>query len=146
MCLCVLHLSEAKGVVLNIRWCCLCVCVYVSVCICVRICVYVCNDCPTSWVWHCGNVVDGLVSLQEHSSWRLRCLESLRAFVSQCTEELIWLNEREEEEISYDWSDNNNNMAAKKEQYAVSPSTTFTNTHTHTHTHTHTQTQKYAHL
>ena len=131
MCLCVLHLSEAKGVVLNIRWCCLCVCVYVSVCICVRICVYVCNDCPTSWVWHCGNVVDGLVSLQEHSSWRLRCLESLRAFVSQCTEELIWLNEREEEEISYDWSDNNNNMAAKKEQYAVSPSTTFTHTHTH---------------
>ncbi|XP_076157599.1 microtubule-actin cross-linking factor 1 isoform X8 [Alosa pseudoharengus] len=56
--------------------------------------------------------------LLEHSSWRLRCLESLRAFVSRCTEELIWLNEREEEEISYDWSENNNNMAAKREQYA----------------------------
>ncbi|XP_072532164.1 microtubule-actin cross-linking factor 1 isoform X11 [Salminus brasiliensis] len=56
--------------------------------------------------------------LLEHSSWRLRCLESLRAFVSQCTEELIWLNETEEEELAFDWSENNTNMAAKREQYA----------------------------
>ncbi|XP_067217652.1 microtubule-actin cross-linking factor 1-like isoform X17 [Chanodichthys erythropterus] len=55
--------------------------------------------------------------LLEHSSWRLRCLESLRAFVSHCTEELIWLNEREEEELAFDWSDSNTNMAAKREQY-----------------------------
>uniref|UniRef100_A0A8C1JHJ0 Microtubule actin crosslinking factor 1 n=1 Tax=Cyprinus carpio TaxID=7962 RepID=A0A8C1JHJ0_CYPCA len=53
--------------------------------------------------------------LLEHSSWRLRCLESLRAFVSHCTEELIWLNEREEEELAFDWSDSNTNMAAKRE-------------------------------
>uniref|UniRef100_A0A673B7Q9 Microtubule actin crosslinking factor 1 n=1 Tax=Sphaeramia orbicularis TaxID=375764 RepID=A0A673B7Q9_9TELE len=53
--------------------------------------------------------------LLEHSSWRLRSLESLHTFVSHCTEELIWLNEREEEEIAYDWSDNNSNMNAKKE-------------------------------
>ncbi|XP_051948301.1 microtubule-actin cross-linking factor 1-like [Xyrauchen texanus] len=56
--------------------------------------------------------------LLEHSSWRLRCLESLRGFVSHCTEELIWLNEREEEELAFDWSDSNTNMAAKREQYA----------------------------
>ncbi|XP_058233494.1 microtubule-actin cross-linking factor 1 isoform X16 [Hemibagrus wyckioides] len=56
--------------------------------------------------------------LLENSSWRLRCLESLRAFVSNCTEELIWLNEKEEEELAFDWSENNNNMAAKREQYA----------------------------
>uniref|UniRef100_A0A3B1JHF0 Microtubule actin crosslinking factor 1 n=1 Tax=Astyanax mexicanus TaxID=7994 RepID=A0A3B1JHF0_ASTMX len=56
--------------------------------------------------------------LLEHSSWRLRCLESLRAFVSQCTEELIWLNEKEEEELAFDWSENNTNMAAKREQFA----------------------------
>ncbi|XP_048057419.1 microtubule-actin cross-linking factor 1 isoform X23 [Megalobrama amblycephala] len=55
--------------------------------------------------------------LLEHSSWRLRCLESLRAFVSHCTEELIWLNEREEEELAFDWSDSNTNMAVKREQY-----------------------------
>uniref|UniRef100_A0A8B9KP53 Microtubule actin crosslinking factor 1 n=1 Tax=Astyanax mexicanus TaxID=7994 RepID=A0A8B9KP53_ASTMX len=56
--------------------------------------------------------------LLEHSSWRLRCLESLRAFVSQCTEELIWLNEKEEEELAFDWSESNTNMAAKREQFA----------------------------
>ncbi|XP_022599786.1 microtubule-actin cross-linking factor 1-like [Seriola dumerili] len=56
--------------------------------------------------------------LLEHSSWRLRSLESLHAFVSHCTEELIWLNEREEEEIAFDWSDNNTNMNAKRELYS----------------------------
>ncbi|XP_069572883.1 microtubule-actin cross-linking factor 1 isoform X17 [Brachyistius frenatus] len=56
--------------------------------------------------------------LLEHSSWRLRSLESLHAFVSHCTEELIWLNEREEEEIAYDWSDGNTNMNAKRELYS----------------------------
>uniref|UniRef100_A0A3Q2WWT3 Microtubule actin crosslinking factor 1 n=1 Tax=Haplochromis burtoni TaxID=8153 RepID=A0A3Q2WWT3_HAPBU len=56
--------------------------------------------------------------LLEHSSWRLRSLESLHMFVSQCTDELIWLNEREEEEIAYDWSDNNTNTNAKKELYS----------------------------
>ncbi|KAK6323662.1 hypothetical protein J4Q44_G00060010 [Coregonus suidteri] len=56
--------------------------------------------------------------LLENSSWRLRCLESLHAFVCRCTEELIWLNEREEEELAYDWSHNNTNVNAKKELYA----------------------------
>ncbi|XP_041867704.1 microtubule-actin cross-linking factor 1 isoform X2 [Melanotaenia boesemani] len=56
--------------------------------------------------------------LLEHSSWRLRSLESLHAFVSHCTEELIWLNEREEEELAFDWSDNNSNMNAKREIYS----------------------------
>ncbi|XP_032435994.1 microtubule-actin cross-linking factor 1 isoform X17 [Xiphophorus hellerii] len=55
--------------------------------------------------------------LLEHSSCRLQSLESLHAFVSRCTEELIWLNEREEEEISFDWSDANANMSAKRELY-----------------------------
>uniref|UniRef100_A0A8C7UM70 Microtubule actin crosslinking factor 1 n=1 Tax=Oncorhynchus mykiss TaxID=8022 RepID=A0A8C7UM70_ONCMY len=56
--------------------------------------------------------------LLELSSWRLRCLESLHAFVCRCTEELIWLNEREEEELAYDWSQNNTNVNAKRELYA----------------------------
>uniref|UniRef100_A0A3Q2ZGI1 Microtubule-actin cross-linking factor 1-like n=1 Tax=Kryptolebias marmoratus TaxID=37003 RepID=A0A3Q2ZGI1_KRYMA len=53
--------------------------------------------------------------LLKHSSWRLQSLESLQEFVARCTEELIWLNEREEEEISFDWSDANANMSAKRE-------------------------------
>lgn len=40
--------------------------------------------------------------------------------VSHFTEELIWLNEREEEEIAFDWSDSNPNMSAKRELYGVS--------------------------
>ncbi|XP_061786769.1 microtubule-actin cross-linking factor 1 isoform X2 [Nerophis lumbriciformis] len=56
--------------------------------------------------------------LLEHSSWRLRSLESLHAFVSHCTEELIWLNEHEEEEIAFDWSHNNANMSSKRELYS----------------------------
>lgn len=47
-------------------------------------------------------------------------MESLHAFVAHCTEELIWLNEREEEEIAFDWSDNNPGMNAKRELYSVS--------------------------
>lgn len=39
--------------------------------------------------------------------------------MSRCTEELIWLNEREEEELAFDWSDGNTNVAAKKQLYAV---------------------------
>uniref|UniRef100_A0A674BSA2 Microtubule actin crosslinking factor 1 n=1 Tax=Salmo trutta TaxID=8032 RepID=A0A674BSA2_SALTR len=56
--------------------------------------------------------------LMENSSWRMRCLESLHAFVSRCTDELIWLNEREEEELAYDWSHNNTNVNAKRDLYA----------------------------
>nr|XP_029519436.1 microtubule-actin cross-linking factor 1 isoform X17 [Oncorhynchus nerka] len=56
--------------------------------------------------------------LLENSSWRMRCLESLHAFVCRCTEELIWLNEREEEELAYDWSHNNTNVNAKRDLYA----------------------------
>lgn len=31
----------------------------------------------------------------------------------------MWLNEKEEEEVNYDWSERNTNMAAKKENYSV---------------------------
>lgn len=56
--------------------------------------------------------------LREHSSWRLRSLESLHALVAHCTEELIWLNEREEEEIAFDWSDGNAAMSAKRDVHS----------------------------
>ncbi|KAL8220346.1 UNVERIFIED_CONTAM: hypothetical protein K2H54_044031, partial [Gekko kuhli] len=56
--------------------------------------------------------------LMETSTFRLRHLQSLYAFVSQATTELIWLNEKEEEELAYDWSDNNPNMAAKRNYFS----------------------------
>nr|XP_056702719.1 microtubule-actin cross-linking factor 1 [Euleptes europaea] len=56
--------------------------------------------------------------LMETSSFRLRHLQSLYGFVSRATTELIWLNEKEEEELAYDWSDNNPNMAAKRNYFS----------------------------
>ncbi|XP_040192936.1 microtubule-actin cross-linking factor 1 isoform X13 [Rana temporaria] len=56
--------------------------------------------------------------LRETSNSRLRHLESLYEFVSRATAQIIWLNEKEEEELAYDWSDGNSNMEAKKEYFA----------------------------
>ncbi|NWZ88475.1 PLEC protein, partial [Poecile atricapillus] len=55
---------------------------------------------------------------QNSSKSRLRHLESLHGFVSGATKELLWLSEREEEEVAFDWSHNNPAMAAKKESYS----------------------------
>ncbi|NXL06701.1 PLEC protein, partial [Mesembrinibis cayennensis] len=55
---------------------------------------------------------------QNSSKSRLRHLESLHSFVSAATKELMWLNEKEEEEVNFDWSDRNPNMTAKKENYS----------------------------
>uniref|UniRef100_A0A6J0UHJ6 Plectin isoform X5 n=1 Tax=Pogona vitticeps TaxID=103695 RepID=A0A6J0UHJ6_9SAUR len=52
------------------------------------------------------------------SKARLHHLESLQAFVAAATKELMWLNEKEEEEVAYDWSERNSNMGAKKESYS----------------------------
>ncbi|XP_069751825.1 microtubule-actin cross-linking factor 1 isoform X3 [Narcine bancroftii] len=57
------------------------------------------------------------VKLLESSRLRMRHLLSLHSFVSNVTTELIWLNEKEEEELAYDWSDNNSNISAKKEYF-----------------------------
>lgn len=56
---------------------------------------------------------------QNSSKSRLRHLETLHGFVSAATKELMWLNEKEEEEVNFDWSDRNPNMTAKKENYSV---------------------------
>ncbi|NWY70554.1 DYST protein, partial [Erithacus rubecula] len=48
-----------------------------------------------------------------------RHLDTLHNFVSRATRELIWLNEKEEEEVAYDWSERNSNITRKKEYHAV---------------------------
>ncbi|CAM9192396.1 unnamed protein product, partial [Lampetra planeri] len=45
-------------------------------------------------------------------------LETLHDFVSQATRELIWLNEKEEEEVAFDWSDRNRNISKKRDYHA----------------------------
>ncbi|NXH86493.1 MACF1 factor, partial [Edolisoma coerulescens] len=64
-----------------------------------------------------GKLETQYCKLMETSSFRLRHLQSLHGFVSQATAELIWLNEKEEEELAYDWSDSNPNIAAKKNYF-----------------------------
>ncbi|XP_019478295.1 microtubule-actin cross-linking factor 1, isoforms 1/2/3/5, partial [Meleagris gallopavo] len=65
-----------------------------------------------------GKLETQYCKLMETSSFRLRHLQSLHGFVSQATAELIWLNEKEEEELAYDWSDNNPNIAAKRNYFS----------------------------
>ncbi|XP_052435291.1 plectin isoform X5 [Carassius gibelio] len=56
--------------------------------------------------------------LLNSSKSRLRNLDQLYNFVSAATKELMWLNDKEEEEVNYDWSERNTNMTAKKENYS----------------------------
>ncbi|CAB1312903.1 unnamed protein product [Coregonus sp. 'balchen'] len=52
-------------------------------------------------------------------SWeRQKNLESLHDFVSRATMELIWLNEKEEEEVAFDWSERNGKISKKREYHA----------------------------
>ncbi|MEQ2235900.1 hypothetical protein ILYODFUR_006899, partial [Ilyodon furcidens] len=76
---------------------------------------------PASKAAYCEYV--GKLELQygkllKASKARLRYLVELHAFVSAATKELMWLNEKEEEEVNYDWSERNTNMASKKECYS----------------------------
>ncbi|KAG8134123.1 hypothetical protein E2320_011850 [Naja naja] len=72
----------------------------------------------TSYRDYLGKLDMQYEKLLSSSKARLRHLESLQAFVAAATKELMWLNEKEEEEVNYDWSERNSNMAAKKENYS----------------------------
>ncbi|XP_048681718.2 microtubule-actin cross-linking factor 1 isoform X15 [Caretta caretta] len=72
----------------------------------------------TSYTETLGKLETQYCKLMEMSSFRLRHLQSLYGFVSRATAELIWLNEKEEEELAYDWSDNNPNIAAKRNYFS----------------------------
>lgn len=56
---------------------------------------------------------------QKASKARLHYLDQLHAFVTAATKELMWLNDKEEEEVNYDWSEKNTNMTSKKDNYSV---------------------------
>ncbi|KAM8776728.1 dystonin isoform 7-T7 [Rhynchonycteris naso] len=47
-----------------------------------------------------------------------RHLDTLHNFITRATNELIWLNEKEEEEVAYDWSERNTSIARKKDYHA----------------------------
>uniref|UniRef100_A0A8C7KHR9 Dystonin n=1 Tax=Oncorhynchus kisutch TaxID=8019 RepID=A0A8C7KHR9_ONCKI len=70
-----------------------------------------------------GNLEYQYGKLLKCSRERQKSLESLHDFVSRATMELIWLNEKEEEEVAFDWSDRNGNISKKRQYHAVSPDT-----------------------
>ncbi|KAM8869603.1 plectin isoform 21-T24 [Spinachia spinachia] len=56
--------------------------------------------------------------LLNSSKSRLKNLDSLQIFIAAATKEMMWLNDKEEEEVNFDWSDRNTNMTAKKDNYS----------------------------
>ncbi|KAI4900990.1 hypothetical protein NFI96_032983 [Prochilodus magdalenae] len=65
-----------------------------------------------------GNLENQYARLLSCSRERQKHLDSLHDFVSQATQELIWLNEKEEEEVAFDWSERNSNISRKKDYHA----------------------------
>ncbi|XP_031691313.1 dystonin isoform X2 [Oncorhynchus kisutch] len=65
-----------------------------------------------------GNLEYQYGKLLKCSRERQKSLESLHDFVSRATMELIWLNEKEEEEVAFDWSDRNGNISKKRQYHA----------------------------
>lgn len=53
------------------------------------------------------------------SNKRLSDLETLQDFLQSATNELVWLNEKEDTEVSRDWSDKNLNLSAIHHYYEV---------------------------
>lgn len=56
---------------------------------------------------------------QNTSSRRLKGLESLQEFIQAATQELVWLNEKEEIEVTRDWSSRHLNVPTVEEFYKV---------------------------
>ncbi|KAJ8250312.1 hypothetical protein COCON_G00222340 [Conger conger] len=65
-----------------------------------------------------ANLETAYGKLLNTSKTRQKNLESLHDLVSRATQELIWLNEKEEEEVAFDWSDRNGNISRKRDYHA----------------------------
>ncbi|KAM8966331.1 plectin [Pelodytes ibericus] len=73
---------------------------------------------PGAYQEYLGKLDLQYAKLLNSSKARLRHLESLNSFVAAATKELMWLNDKEEEEVNYDWSERSSNMTSKKENYS----------------------------
>ncbi|XP_043921349.1 desmoplakin isoform X2 [Protopterus annectens] len=57
-------------------------------------------------------------SLLKMSRDRMEQLRQLQAFIEAMSAEIMWVNDREEEELLYDWSDKNTNILQKQEAFS----------------------------
>lgn len=65
-------------------------------------------------------ILNMILLIKNTSRNQERHLDTLHNFVTRATNELIWLNEKEEEEVAYDWSERNTNITRKRDYHAVS--------------------------
>lgn len=47
-------------------------------------------------------------------------LRQLQSIIQATSREIMWINDREEEELVYDWSDKNTDISRKQESFSVS--------------------------
>lgn len=58
--------------------------------------------------------------VQKVSFERMDHLRQLQNIIQATSREIMWINDCEEEELLYDWSDKNTNIAQKQEAFSVS--------------------------
>lgn len=64
-------------------------------------------------------VILTLACLQKASFERMDHLRQLQNIIQATSREIMWINDCEEEELLYDWSDKNTNIAQKQEAFSV---------------------------
>lgn len=69
---------------------------------------------------HLSQLQKVYTELLTFSTNRMTDLDSLLDFIQSATNELHWLNEKEEKEVTRDWSDTNLNVQAVEKYYEVS--------------------------
>lgn len=67
-----------------------------------------------------GTLQKSYAELVTFSNNRMSDLDTLLDFIQSATNELHWLNEKEEVEVARDWSDTNMNLQAVEKYYEVS--------------------------
>ena len=67
-----------------------------------------------------GTLQKNYAELVTFSNNRMSDLDTLLDFIQSATNELHWLNEKEEVEVARDWSDTNMNLQAVEKYYEVS--------------------------
>ena len=95
---------------------CVCLSLFLSVCACMLVCVCVC--------------VCVCVYEQKMSFLRTQQLRELQGIIEEISRDIMWVNEREEEELLFNWGHQNIDtyIPRKQDSYSV-------RAHTHTHTH-----------
>lgn len=68
---------------------------------------------PVSMASHFRN------SLQKYSFERMDQLRQFQNLIQATSREIMWINDCEEEELLYDWSDRNTDIARKQEAFSV---------------------------